>query len=117
MSDISVQTSLRQAMYTSVVTIIAVAVLALILEVVIGNKPSVIFDEIRRNRDGAQQFRVELALLGKALADDPEHHSKDMAKRMSGMKESMARGIALMEEAGGLPETRDSLRQLKVFFR
>ena len=116
MSDTSVQTSLRQAWYTSLVTIIGVAVLALILEVAIGRKPFEIFGKIGRSRDGAQQLRVELALLGKLLTDSQESFPRDLPRRLAGMKESMARGISEMEASGLKPDNQAAFQQLKTFF-
>ena len=72
MSDTSVQTSLRQAWFTSVVAIVSIAVLGLILEIAVGSKPAELFNKLSRARDGAEQVRMELTLLGKLLADDPD---------------------------------------------
>lgn len=68
MSDTSVQTSLRQAWFTSVVAIVSIAVLGLILEIAVGSEPAELFNKLTRARDGAEQVRMELTLLGKLLA-------------------------------------------------
>jgi hypothetical protein len=117
MSDTSIQTSLRQVWYTSLVTIIGVSVLAIILEVAIGHKSTDIFGRVGRARDGAQQLRVELALLGKLLADGQGLFPPDVPRRLAGMKESMARGISEMEDSGLKADNEQAFQLLKGFFR
>ncbi len=75
MSDTSVQTSLRQAWFTSIVAIVSIAVLGLILEIAVGSKPVNLFNKLTRAQEGAVQIRMELRLLGKR---HPEHHYRGM---------------------------------------
>ena len=96
MTDSSVQTSLRQAWFTSVVAIVSIAVLGLILEIALGSKPADLLNKLTRARDGAEQVRMELTLLGKLLADDPDSYPDDLPRRLAGMKDSMAAGLKVL---------------------
>lgn len=116
MSEASIQTNLRQGWYISMVTIIGVAVLALILEVAIGGKPNTMLGRINQARDGAAQARMELALLGKLLADDPASYPANLAERLSGMKESMVRGISVIEKSLLSAEEREAFKKLHGAF-
>jgi CheY-like chemotaxis protein len=115
MSDSSLQTKLRQAWYTAMVTIIGVAILALILEVAIGAKPTQLLNRVGVMRDGAQQVRLELTLLGRLLADDPATYPADLPQRLAGLHSSMARGIQRMEI---LKESKpEAFQRLEEVFR
>ena len=115
MSDSSIQTRLRQAWYTSMVTIIGVAVLALILEIAIGAKPVNLFGRLGEIRDGAEQVRLELTLLGRLLADDPSSYPADLSNRLSGLKVSLAHGLSEMKPLES--EKPGEYQQLESTFR
>lgn len=117
MSDTSIQTGLRQAWYTAMVTIIGVAVLGLILEIAIGAKPANLFGKFGIAQNGAQQVRMELAHLGKLLADDPDSYPADLPKRLAGMKESIARGLELLGRSGLKADNQKAFQQLEACFR
>jgi len=114
MSDSSIQTRLRQAWYTSMVTIIGVAVLSLILEVAIGSKPSQLMSRLGRIRDGAQQIHLELTLLGRLLADDPALYPPNLVKRLSGIDASISRGISEMKPLES--EKPGEVKELEAWF-
>ena len=117
MTDSSVQTSLRQAWFTSVVAIVSIAVLGLILEIALGSKPADLLKKHTLARDGAQQVRLELALLGRLLADDPDSYPADLARQLAGMKDSMTAGLKLMTESGLKPDNQKAFQQLEAIFQ
>ena len=117
MTDSSVQTSLRQAWFTSVVAIVSIAVLGLILEIALGSKPADLLNKLTRARDGAEQFRMELKLLGKLLADDPDSYPDDLSLRLVGMKDSMAAGLKLLGQSGLRPDNEKAFQQLEASFQ
>jgi CheY-like chemotaxis protein len=117
MTDSSVQTSLRQAWFTSVVAIVSIAVLGLIMEIALGSKPADLLIKLSRARDGAQQVRMELTLLGKLLAEDPDSYPDDLPLRLAGMKDSMAAGLKLLGDSGLKPENQKAFQQLEAIFQ
>jgi CheY-like chemotaxis protein len=117
MTDSSVQTSLRQAWFTSVVAIVSIAVLGLILEIALGSKPADLLNKLTRARDGAEQVRMELTLLGRLLADDPDSYPADLAGQLAGMKDSITAGLKLMGESGLKPENQKAFQQLEAIFQ
>ena len=117
MSDTSVQTSLRQAWFTSVVAIVSIAVLGLILEIALGSKSADLFNKHNRTRDGAEQVRIELRLLGTLLADDPDSYPADLSQRLAGMKDSMTAGLQLLGKSGLKSDNEKAFQQLEVCFR
>jgi CheY-like chemotaxis protein len=117
MTDSSVQTSLRQAWFTSVVAIVSIAVLGLIMEIALGSKPADLLIKLSRARDGAQQVRMELTLLGRLLAEDPDSYPDDLPLRLAGMKDSMAAGLKLLGDSGLKPENQKAFQQLEAIFQ
>jgi len=117
MSDTSVQTSLRQAWFTAVVAIVSIAVLGLILEIALGSKSVDLFNEHNRTRDGAEQVRIELRLLGTLLADDPDSYPADLSQRLAGMRESMTAGMQLLGKSELKPDNQKTFQQLEVCFQ
>jgi CheY-like chemotaxis protein len=117
MSDTSVQTSLRQAWFTAVVAIVSIAVLGLILEIALGSKSVDLFNKHNRTRDGAEQVRIELRLLGTLLADDPDAYPADLSQRLAGMKDSMTAGLQLLGKSGLKSDNEKAFQQLEVCFR
>ena len=117
MSDTSVQTSLRQAWFTSVVAIVSIAVLGLILEIALGSKSVDLFNKHNRTRDGAEQVRTELRLLGTLLADDPDSYPADLSQRLAGMRESMTAGMQLLGKSELKPDNQKTFQQLEVCFQ
>jgi hypothetical protein len=117
MTDTSVQTKVRQVWFTSVVAIVSIAVLGLILEIALGSKPGELIDKLTRARDGSEQLRLELTLLGKLLADDPDSYPEDLVRQLAGMKLSMEAGLKLLGESGLKPENEKAFQQLEMSFR
>ena len=117
MSDTSVQTSLRQAWFTSVVAIVSIAVLGLILEIAVGSKPAELLNKLSRARDGAEQVRMELTLLGKLLADDPDSYPTDLSQRLAGMKDSLMAGLKLLGKSGLKSDNEKAFQQLEGCFQ
>lgn len=117
MSDTLVQTSLRQAWFTSVVAIVSIAVLGLILEIAVGSKPAELFNKLSRARDGAEQVRMELTLLGKLLADDPDSYPTDLSQRLAGMKDSLMAGLKLLGKSGLKSDNEKAFQQLEGCFQ
>ena len=117
MSDTSVQTSLRQAWFTSVVAIVSIAVLGLILEIAVGSKPVNLFNKLTRAQEGAAQIRMELRLLGKLLADDPKSYPADLSQQLAGMRESMTAGLQLLGKSGLKSDNEKAFEQLEVCFQ
>ena len=117
MSDTSVQTSLRQAWFTSVVAIVSIAVLGLILEIAVGSKPVNLFNKLTRAQEGAVQIRMELRLLGKLLADDPKSYPADLSQQLAGMRESMTAGLQLLGKSGLKSDNEKAFEQLEVCFQ
>jgi CheY-like chemotaxis protein len=117
MSDTSVQTSLRQAWFTAVVAIVSIAVLGLILEIALGSKSVDLFNKHNRTRDGAEQVRIELRLLGTLLADDPDSYPADLSQRLAGMRESMTAGMQLLGKSELKPDNQKTFQQLEVCFQ
>ena len=100
MSDISVNTRLRQAWFTSVISIVSIAAFGLILEIAMGSKPLDLFTKSSLARDGTQQVRMELALLGKVVADDPDSYPADLGTRLKGIKDSITAGLDKLRKSG-----------------
>jgi len=117
MSDTSVQTSLRQAWFTSVLAIVSIAVLGLILEIAVGSKPINLFNKLTRAQEGAVQIRMELRLLGKLLADDPKSYPADLSQQLAGMRESMTAGLQLLGKSGLKSDNEKAFEQLEVCFQ
>ena len=89
--------------------------MALILEIAIGAKPANLFNRLDQIRDGAEQVRLELTLLGRLLADDPSSYPVDLSGRLSGYKVSLAHGIAEMKPLE--KEKSAEFQQLETTFR
>jgi CheY-like chemotaxis protein len=117
MTDISVQTKVRQVWFTSVVAIVSIAVLGLILEIALGSKPGELIDKLTRARDGSEQVRLELTLLGKLLADDPDSYPADLVRQLAGMKLSLEAGLKLLRESGLKPDNEKAFQQLEMIFQ
>ncbi len=117
MSETSIQTSLRQAWFTSVVAIVSIAVLGLILEIALGSKPTELLEKLSRARDGAEQVRMELTLLGKVLSDDPDSYPDDLPRRLIGLKDSLANGLHRLGTSGLKPENQKAFSQLESYFQ
>ena len=100
MSDISVNTRLRQAWFTSVISIVSIAAFGLILEIAMGSKPLDLFTKSTLALDGTQQVRMELALLGKVVADDPDSYPADLGTRLKGIKDSITAGLDKLRKSG-----------------
>jgi len=117
MTDTSVQTKVRQVWFTSVVAIISIAVLGLILEIALGSKPEELINKLTRARDGSEQVRLELTLLGKLLADDPDSYPADLVRQLAGMKLSLEAGLKKLRESGLKPDNEKAFQQLEMIFQ
>jgi CheY-like chemotaxis protein len=87
------------------------------MEIALGSKPADLLIKLSRARDGAQQVRMELTLLGKLLAEDPDSYPDDLPLRLAGMKDSMAAGLKLLGDSGLKPENQKAFQQLEAIFQ
>jgi CheY-like chemotaxis protein len=117
MTETSVQTKVRQVWFTSVIAIVSIAVLGLILEIALGSKPEELINKLTRARDGSEQVRLELTLLGKLLADDPDSYPADLVRQLAGMKLSLEAGLKKLRESGLKPDNEKAFQQLEMIFQ
>ncbi|MEN9546286.1 MAG: hypothetical protein RLZZ356_1018, partial [Verrucomicrobiota bacterium] len=116
MSDISVHTRLRQAWFTSVISIVSIAAFGLILEIAMGSKPMDLFTKSNLALDGTQQVRMELTLLGKVVADDPDSYPADLGARLKGIKDSIAAGLDKLRKSGFKAGNEKAFKLVETYF-